>query len=168
MWTLSGSGVYTATHKDHRFSHLPSHSVLEILNHTPLDQCFPGNGCIKYCAGNRTRKTTASGKESIGFGRPAITVVTKHSPGLQNRAAEDPYCELFPPGQGWFHSKDGEWRITESLENSARGTTAGALCICPTWYQWCSRNARRRSLVVFSPAVLKRVKTTLHNEGGAS
>lgn len=38
------------------------------------------------------------GEERIAFGRPAITVLRKHNPGLQNREAKDSQCELFPPG----------------------------------------------------------------------
>lgn len=45
-------------------------------------------------------KTTVSGEESAASGRPAITVVGRHNPGLQNREAEESYYELFPPGQG--------------------------------------------------------------------
>lgn len=69
---------------------------------------FPREWYIKYSAGHRTTKTTVNGKERTAFGRPAIAVLAKQNPGLQNRAAEDSHYERFPPGQGWFKSKAGE------------------------------------------------------------
>lgn len=77
---------------------------------------FPREWYIKYSAGHRTTKTPVSGKERTAFGRPATAVLTKQNPGLQNRETENSHYERFPPGQGWFKFKAGEWQIMESLE----------------------------------------------------